>query len=108
VVGSVAAELAAGQWQHQQRQRGTTNNQQSTKRAAGSSAVAMFPLFITHDEYFVRSGGSGGGTMFWGTVFFICPATNFFVIKNSVKYGLHTNIIPQEKYKGMIPVKNYM
>jgi hypothetical protein len=61
VVGSVAAELAAGQWQHQRRQRGTTNNQQSTKRAAGSSAVAMFPLFITHDEYFVRSGGSGGG-----------------------------------------------
>jgi hypothetical protein len=21
----------------------------------------MFPLFITHDEYFVRYGGSGGG-----------------------------------------------
>ncbi len=29
--------------------------------AAGSSAAAMFPLFITHDEYFVRCGGSGGG-----------------------------------------------
>ena len=28
---------------------------------AGSSAAAMFPLFITHDEYFVRCGGSGGG-----------------------------------------------
>jgi hypothetical protein len=27
--------------------------------AAGSSAAAMFPLFITHDEYFVRCGGSG-------------------------------------------------
>ncbi len=25
--------------------------------AAGSRAVAMFPLFITHDEYFVRCGG---------------------------------------------------
>jgi hypothetical protein len=29
--------------------------------AAGSSAAVMFPLFITHDEYFVRYGGSGGG-----------------------------------------------
>jgi hypothetical protein len=29
--------------------------------AVGSSVVAMFPLFITHDEYFVRCGGSGGG-----------------------------------------------
>jgi hypothetical protein len=28
---------------------------------AGSSTAAMFPLFITHDEYFVRCGGSGGG-----------------------------------------------
>ncbi len=28
---------------------------------AGSNAAAMFPLFITHDEYFVRCGGSGGG-----------------------------------------------
>ncbi len=43
--------------------------------AAGSSAAAMFPLFITHDEYFVRCGGSGGGT----TMFLICPATNFLV-----------------------------
>ncbi len=23
--------------------------------------AAMFPLFITHDEYFVRCGGNGGG-----------------------------------------------
>ncbi len=29
--------------------------------AAGSSAAVMFPLFITHDEYFVRYGGYGGG-----------------------------------------------
>jgi hypothetical protein len=29
--------------------------------AAGSSVVAMFPLFITHDEYFVRCSGSVGG-----------------------------------------------
>jgi hypothetical protein len=28
--------------------------------AVGSSAAAMFPLFITHDEYFVRCGGNGG------------------------------------------------
>jgi hypothetical protein len=28
---------------------------------AGSSAAAMFPLFITHDEYFVWCGGNGGG-----------------------------------------------
>ncbi len=55
-----------------------------------------FPLFITHDEYFVRSGGSGGGT----TISLICPATNFSVDKNSVKYRLHTNIVPQEGYKG--------
>ncbi len=63
--------------------------------AAGSSVAAMFPLFITHDEYFVRSGGSGRGYY----VFFICPATNFSVDKNIVKYGLHTNIVPQEGYK---------
>ncbi len=44
--------------------------------AVGSSAAAMFPLFITHDEYFVRCGGSeGGGT----TMFLICPATNFLL-----------------------------
>ncbi len=29
--------------------------------AAGSSAATMFPLFITHDEYFVWCGDSGGG-----------------------------------------------
>jgi hypothetical protein len=29
--------------------------------AVGSSAAAMFPLFITHDEYFVQCGGNGGG-----------------------------------------------
>jgi hypothetical protein len=28
---------------------------------AGSSAAAVFPLFTTHDEYFVRYGGNGGG-----------------------------------------------
>jgi hypothetical protein len=28
---------------------------------AGSSVAAMFPLFITHDEYFVGCGGNGGG-----------------------------------------------
>ncbi len=38
----------------------------------------------------------GGGT----TMFLICPAMNFLVDKNSVKYGLHTNIVPQEGYKG--------
>jgi hypothetical protein len=27
---------------------------------AGSSAAVMFPLFITHFEYFVRCGGNGG------------------------------------------------
>ncbi len=32
--------------------------------AVGSSVAAMFPLFITHDEYFVRCGGNGGGTNF--------------------------------------------
>jgi hypothetical protein len=29
--------------------------------AASSSAAAMFPLFITHEEYFVQCGGNGGG-----------------------------------------------
>jgi hypothetical protein len=29
--------------------------------AAGSSAAVMFPLYITHDEYFVRCSGNGGG-----------------------------------------------
>ena len=33
----------------------------------------------------------------WGsTMFLICPATNFLVDKNSVMYGLHTKIVPQE------------
>ncbi len=36
----------------------------------------------------------GGGS----TMFLICPATNFLVDKNSVKYGLHTKIVPQEGY----------
>ncbi len=38
----------------------------------------------------------GAGT----TMFLICPATNFLVDKNSVMYGLHTNIVPQYGYKG--------
>ncbi len=40
--------------------------------------------------------GGGQGT----TIFLICPATNFLLDKNSVKYGLHTNIVPQEGYEG--------
>jgi hypothetical protein len=60
--------------------------------AAGSSAAAMFPLFITHDEYFVRCGGNGGG--YYDVLIF--PATNFLVDKNSVMYSLHTNIVPQD------------
>ena len=31
-------------------------------------------------------------------MFLIYPATNFLVDKNSVKYGLHTKIVPQEGY----------
>jgi hypothetical protein len=46
-----------------------------SRAVAGSSAAGMFPLFITHDEYFVRCGGSGGGTR----MFLICLATNFLV-----------------------------
>ncbi len=64
--------------------------------AAGSSAAAMFPLFITHDEYFVRCGGNGGG--YYDVL--ICPATNFLVDKNRVMYGLHTNIVAQYEYEG--------
>jgi hypothetical protein len=40
----------------------------------------------------------GGGS----TMFLICPATNFLVDKNSIKYSLHTNIIPQEGYGTMV------
>ncbi len=36
----------------------------------------------------------GGGSM----MFLIYPATNFLVGKNSIKYGLHTKIVPQEGY----------
>ncbi len=61
--------------------------------AAGSSVAAMFLLFITHDEYFVRCGGNGGG--YYDVL--ICPAT-IVVDKNSVMYGLHTNIVPQYGY----------
>ena len=31
-------------------------------------------------------------------MFLIYPATNLLVDKNSVKYGLHTKIVPQERY----------
>jgi hypothetical protein len=33
-------------------------------------------------------------------MFLLCPPTNFLVDRNSVNYGLHTNIVPQEGYKG--------
>ncbi len=72
----------------------TINNQLHAQRAA---AAAMFPLFITHDEYFLRCGGSGGGgTMFQGTMF----STKFLVDKNSIKYGVHTNIVPRKNCEG--------
>ncbi len=64
--------------------------------AAGSSAAAMFPLFITHEECFVRCSGNGGG--YYDVLIF--PATNFLVDKTSVMYGLHTNIVPQYGYEG--------
>jgi hypothetical protein len=38
----------------------------------------------------------GAGT----TMFLICSVTNLLVDKNSVMYGLHTNIVPQYGYKG--------
>ncbi len=31
-------------------------------------------------------------------MFLICPAKNFLVDKNRVKYGIHTKILPQEGY----------
>ncbi len=34
------------------------------------------------------------------TMFFVCPAMKFFVDKNSVKYGVYTNIVPRKKCKG--------
>ena len=34
----------------------------------------------------------GGGSIL------ICPATNLLVDKNSIKYGLHTKMVPQEGY----------
>ncbi len=56
----------------------------------------MFPLFITHDEYFVRCGGSGGG----GSIYDVFDLSSYelLVDKNSVKYGLYTKIVPQEVY----------
>jgi hypothetical protein len=38
----------------------------------------------------------GAGT----SMFLISPATNFLVDKNSVMYGLHTNIVPQYGFEG--------
>ncbi len=65
--------------------------------AAGSNAAVVFPLFITQDE-FILCGAMvmGVGT----TMFLICPAKNFLVDKNSVMYGLYTNIVPQYGYEG--------
>jgi hypothetical protein len=60
------------------------------------SGAAMFPLFITHDEYFVRCGGNGEG---YYNVFYL-SSYNFLVDKNSVMYSLHTNIVPQYGYEG--------
>jgi hypothetical protein len=33
-------------------------------------------------------------------MFFVCPAMKFFVDKNSVKYSVHTNIVPRKKCEG--------
>ncbi len=45
--------------------------------SGGQQRGGNVPLFITHDEYFVRCGGRGGagGT----TMFLISPAMNFLV-----------------------------
>ncbi len=103
-LGGGGSSLAAAQLRRRQRggstaaaaavaaRRGRRQLSGSGAAAAAACAEAMFPLFITHDEYFVRCGGSGGGS----TMFLICPATNFLVDKNSVKYGLRTEIVPQE------------
>ncbi len=57
----------------------------------------MFPLSITHDEYFVRCGGNGGG---YYDVFDLSSYELLSGQKYSVMYGLHTNIVPQYRYKG--------
>jgi hypothetical protein len=33
-------------------------------------------------------------------MFFFCPAMKFFVDKNSIKNGVHTNIVPRKKCEG--------
>jgi hypothetical protein len=64
--------------------------------AAGSSVAAMFPLFITHDEYFVRYGGNGGG------YYDVFDFSSYKLLsgKNSIMCSLHTNIVPQYGYEG--------
>ncbi len=45
----------------------------------------------------------GGAVVVGGvgiTMFLLRPPTNFLVDRNSIKYGLHTNIVPQEGYEG--------
>ncbi len=64
--------------------------------AAGSSAAVMFPPSSLMMNILCSAVVMGAGT----TMFLICPATNFLVDKNSIMYGLHTNIIPQYGYKG--------
>jgi hypothetical protein len=56
--GRGSSLVAAQCWRWRQCGGGSVS---SARFAAGSSAAAMFPLFITHDEYFVQCGGNGGG-----------------------------------------------
>jgi hypothetical protein len=39
-------------------------------------------------------------------MFFVCPAMKFFVDKNSIKYGVHTIIVPRKKYEGYCTKNN--
>jgi hypothetical protein len=73
------SSAAAARW----RQRGGGGQRGG---GVGSAAVVVAELW------------QRGGAVVMGadtTMFLICPATNFLVDKNSVMYGLHTNIVPQ-------------
>ena len=68
--------------------------------AGGRTHLQTYKLTYTQifSQYSAISSHSFGRSWGGSMMFLIYPATNFLVDKNSVKYGLHTKIVPQEGY----------
>ncbi len=92
--GSSGGSLAAAQhWRQRQCGSGSVSPARRQRAAAQRQCSPSSSLM---KNILCGAVVVGGG----GTAFFICPATKFIVDKNSVKYGVHTNIVPRKKYEG--------